>query len=401
MQWVESIRKRFRAYAGLTLPSAIGVVCFFAAIGAAAGLALPKFEATALLQFPEAIKSAERRIDPLLPKLDLPTVELATFKRVAAMYSSFTQLKTYIDASGLQPSPATARLLSESQNPLFWEKVASPAFPFSRRDQKEYGDLKSAAGSALLGLELTVTAPTGEAAAGMIDVLSGYFTNAVLRERIRSWNLEGQADAIALQKILQADIVRAELEIRLLDQRATDMKSILARYPDAARMEARQVISVNPADGGERFLSPLAQLVGLESEVSRGKERIQRWEREFKQRKLLAQFFAESGAIIDSSVSVAHLIPALKALSAKAFASADQSLEWVREAMLRVDGALDGFAVAQTQFGVREGVRVAESPSRSPARLAVLLSIFGASLLAGLVLIRATLLGRDRSAGGA
>ena len=261
-------------------------------------------------------------------------------------------------------------MLRQAEDPSFWDKVAAPVLPFSRRDQKEFGDIKDASATTMLGLELTADARTESVAQDMVDLLAGYYINAVVRERIRAWTLAGKVDAQSQEKVVRADILRAELDIELYGRRADDMKAVLARYPDAARMDSRQVVSVNPSEGGERYLSPLAQLVGAESAISQRRELIRRWQRELKQKTVLAQFYSDAGALLDGEVDVAKLLAQLKTLATKSFTHAEAAQEWNQEAALRVNGALDNFEVMRSQFGVRNGIRVGEVASRSPLRLA-------------------------------
>ena len=253
----------------------------------------------------------------------------------------------------------------------FWDRVATPVLPFSRRDQKEFGDIKDASATTMLGLELTADARTEAVAQDMVDILAAYYVNAVVRERIRAWTLAGKVDAQAQEKGVRADILRAELDIDLYRRRAEDMKALLARFPDAARMDSRQVVSVNPSEGGERYLSPLAQLVGAESAVSQRHEMIRRWQRELKQKSVLAQFYAGADALVEREVEVSKLLAELRALAKVTFSHAEADQEWNQEAALRVSGALDNFDVMRGQFGVRNGVRAGEVASRTPLRLAL------------------------------
>ena len=64
-------------------------------------------------------------------------------------------------------------------------------------------------------------------------------------------------------------------------------------------MDARQVVSVNSAEGGERYLSPLAQLVGAESAISQRREMIRRWQREVSQKEILARTSRAADSLID------------------------------------------------------------------------------------------------------
>ena len=75
------------------------MLVFVGIAGVAVGVFFPKFEATALLQFPEAQKSrgeteatpaAARAEAHLDPKANV--IELAAYKRVAASYDSAAQL---------------------------------------------------------------------------------------------------------------------------------------------------------------------------------------------------------------------------------------------------------------------------------------------------------------------
>lgn len=393
---VGQINALLRKYLGVGLGVVLLVPLALAGAGFAVGLLLPKFEATALLQFPEPQKSFERLDEPRLPEqrpLDpkANVIELAAYKRVAASYGSAAQLSGYLEAAGLSSRPGAARLIRQAENPSFWGRVAVPMLPFSRRDQKEFGDIKDASATSMLGLELTADASTASLAQDMVDLLASYYINAVVRERIRAWTLAGKVDAQSLEKGVRADILRAELDIELYARRADDMKAILARYPDAARMDSRQVVSVNQSEGGERYLSPLAQLVGAESAISQRRELIRRWERELKQKTILAQFYASAEALLHREVDAAKLLAALKAQAAKTFSHPEMSQEWNQEAALRVSGALDNFEVMRGQFGVRNGIRAGKVGSRSPLRLAGLGIVAGLAVLGAAAFLRTAL----------
>lgn len=380
MNWLQDLNRRLLDLLGLRAHAVLAIVVVAAGAGALLGTLFPKFEATALLQFPE-------------PGAGGGVVTFPVFKRTAGTYATSAQLRAFVDAAGAAGSPAAARLLVQSEISGFWDRVATPVLPVNRRDQKELGDIRETANTALLGLDLVADARTRQLADEMIDVLARYFTNAVMRERIRSWVLAGRADAVGPAKGLQADIVRAELDIQLLEKRAQDMKEILKRYPDANKLDARQLVTVAPADDAERFLSPLAQLVGFESMISQRRETIRRLERELKQKRLLSDYYSEAERAVDATIVVDKLLPALQQAARSTFSRADASEEWFNEAALRVYGALDTFAAAPSQFGVRSGVRVMPVSTRSPVRLAILLGLLAAVALGGIALVRTSLRG--------
>ena len=55
--------------------------------------------------------------------------------------------------------------------------------------------------------------------------------------------------------------------------RAAALKKIVAAYPNAARRDSQQVVDVRKDN--EKFMSPMSQLVGAESEVIDIRERLQ------------------------------------------------------------------------------------------------------------------------------
>jgi len=384
-------RKHFAVGPGF----ALAVPTLLAITGLVVGLLFPKFEASAFLQFPETQRSVERQGEPKLPEqrpLDpkANVIELAAYKRVTSSYDSLTQLRAFVDSAGLTGRPGTDRLLKVAANPEFWSRAALPVLPFSRRDQKEFGDIKDASATTLLGLEITAEAGSEAVASEMVSLLASYYVNAFMRERIRAWTLAGKVDAQSQEKGVRADILRAELDIELYGRRAEEMKALLTRYPDASRMDSRQVVSVNPAEGGERYLSPLAQLVGAESAISQRRELIRRWQRELKQKELLARFYARSNPLLDSEVDVNRLLTELRSLARETFSHADSGQEWSQEAALRISGAFDNFEVMRSQFGVRNGIRVGKVAGRSPLRLAGIGLFAGLALLGALAFVRAT-----------
>ena len=227
----------------------------------------------------------------------------------------------------------------------------------------------------------------------MVNLLAGYYINAVVRERVRAWMLAGKLESQSQEKGVQRGHRTAELDIEIFGQRASDMKAVLARYPDAARMDSRQVVSVNPAEGGERYLSPLAQLVGAESAISERREMIRRWQRDLKQKNLLKMYYADAEGMVDRQVEVAIDCLLNSQLAKKTFSHADAAQEWNQEAALRVNGALDNFEVMRSQFGVRNGVRAGAVSGRNPVRLATLGFAAGLLLLGILAFVRGSVFG--------
>jgi hypothetical protein len=395
MTVIESFDAQLRRFVGLGLrPLAAGIVGAGLA-GAAIGFAFPQFEASALLQFPGPARAREAVTEPLAGergRLDVsnakPAIDLATFRRVSASYRADSTIKAYVDARQAG-SAAAARLLALARQADFFDRALTPVLPYNRRDLKEFGELKTPPAPTLVGVDITLKARDEALARQTLELLGDYLVSAVMREQLRSWVLAGRAETVGQLKATQAEIVNAGMQIQQLEQRVADTKQIITRYPEAARMDVRQVVNV--AEGGERFLSPLAQLVSFESGISQERIRLARLQRTLAQKDLLAKFFDRAEAEIDANAEIGSATTALRRLAEGVFSAADSSQDWVQQSSLLVSAELDAAQVAIGQFGLRDAVTVSAVTIRRPLPLAALLSALTLAAIAGLALVRAAL----------
>ncbi len=383
-----------RSYLSIGLWPAVAFVVVLAAAGAAFGLAFPKWNAEALLETPgvviPSLEPRERdKPNDAEPRVKLQYVTLAEFRKVASAYSSEVAFNEYLSAAKKADSAAGSRLARQARNSAFWSRVAAPVLPFSRRDAREFGELKDAASDTLIGVDLDTDARTADLANEMLGVVSNYFSNAIVRERIRAWVLKNRGEAPAKQKTLRAEAIEAQMKIETMGQRIQDLKTVLARYPEAAKLESRQVVNIT--EGSDRFLSPVAQLVAAETSISQLKETIVRKERQARQFDLVERYFTDADEKLRSTVLVSDLIPALASLTSKRYDGIDPETEWAREVIFRLQSDVAGFASAQSSFGVRNQPRVAEAISRDPVRLAAFGAGLGILLLALVAFVRASL----------
>src|SRR5512137_2302910 len=312
-----------RDYLSLAPWQAIAFVVACSIAGAAVGLAFPKSIAEGLLETPGVVipfdEQRERSRDAD-PPVKTQYVTLAEYRRVAAAYSSEASLREFLQAAKKQGA-AVDRLLAQSDDAGFWHSVASPVLPFNRRDAREFGELKDAASNSLVGVDLTTDARTPALANEMLNTMSAFFANALVRERIRSWMLKNSGEAPAKQKALRAEVVETQMKIESTGRRIQELKSILARYPEAGKLDSRQVVNIG--EGQDRFLPPLAQLVAAEAFITQQRETIARKERRARQFDLMERYFVEADKKLQATPLASELIPALATLATTKYEGAD------------------------------------------------------------------------------
>ena len=152
-----------------------------------------------------------------------------------------------------------------------------------------------------LGLRLTHTAADPRQVANVASWLGDYFkdvaTREAVREQVSRWKAENrQFTDRALERRL-----KLEFDIQQAQKRATALKTIVAAYPDAARRDSQQVVDVRKDN--EKFMSPLSQLVGAESEVIDIRERLQKLDREIEQQSFVKSLVLEADTTANKAQS--------------------------------------------------------------------------------------------------
>lgn len=192
-----------------------------------------------------------------------------------------------------------------------------------------------------------------------------------------------------MKSALQAEIIDSQAKIDTMGRRIQDFKAILARYPDAGKIDARQVVTIT--EGSDRFLSPLVQLIAAETSITQLRETIARKERQVRQLEFQQVYFEKAAEALDVTPLVTSLIPDLAALATRKFDGVEENAEWVREVVFRFKADVNGFATAQKSFGVRQEPRLARVVSRDPLRLALMGAGAGLLLLGLIAFLRASL----------
>lgn len=363
----------FARWVGLAPIWCLALVLGASIVGAVLGLAFPKYSAFGALQTSTAISK------PL---------GISEFKAFFLGYASRDSLRQYFESNGLNDD-GSLRLRALAEGDGFWSKAVAPILPFEKKDQKEFGDLKDAASSSLLGISLSVDARSPELAEAAHKSLVRYVRDSLVRERIRSWVVAGASDTAGVEAATRAELVRVNNEMKLAERRVSDMRALIAKYPDSKLLDARQLIPVGgQANGAERYLSPMAQLVGAESAISSAKEQVLRLERDLRIKQLSLAFYRRALAGIEDERSIVKLFQRLDADVSAVFSSQDGADEAEVEAKNTAIAVLEGFKAFSTTLDVRNGASVEPIKGRSPSSLAAVFGALAVGVLVAIGLVR-------------
>lgn len=269
-------------------------------------------------------------------------------------------------------------------------KWHNPVPKISKADAKELPDLlqqleqqqhKQKQAFVYLGLKLSHTAPVAREAANMTEWLGSYFRDAATREGVREQVSRWKAENRQFLEPALVRKLRHEFDIEQAQIRAQALRKIVTSYPDAVRGESRQVINISKDN--EKFISPLAQLVGAESEIIENREKLLNLKRHIEQQAFAKELIEEAEVAVSQArsgrESVAKLSVVVSAFSKKTKTDAE------REKLLSMTadiGEISSRFMTQAQFVAKPSI-----PSRperpGPLMVTVLFAALFAMLGAG------------------
>lgn len=257
-------------------------------------------------------------------------VPIPVYKRSASMFSDAGRLAAAVRSEPSLGERNKGALVRRVQQAGFIKRWLQPVFAFSKEDQRELALIGKEEGNSVLGLNMAFEARTPERASTVLTFLGRYVRDCLMYVTLFNYISENASDA---QTDLQKN-ENARLENRFNTEqqglKLADMQGILRRYPESARIENRQLVSVQ--DGGARYLSPVTQLVGIEAGLSDLRRELAQLERGRKKALVRVEFFARAKGLLDRNGTRGEpLFAGLKALHRDLFSGKDLGQDEVRE----------------------------------------------------------------------
>ena len=240
-----------------------------------------------------------------------------------------------------------------------------------------------------LGLRLTYATAEPEQVARVASWLGDYFKDVATREAVREQVSRWTADNRQFSDRALERKLKFEFDIQQAQKRATALKAIVAAYPDAARRDSQQVVDVRKDN--EKFMSPMSQLVGAESEIIDIRERLQKLDREIEQQSFVKSLVLEAEAAANKAQSGSDSVRQLSGVITET--SKKVRTEAEREKLLSLAADLSQISarfLSQAQFVAKPSVP--SQPERPTPRMVIALGGLLASFLAAVFLWRKLLI---------
>lgn len=199
--------------------------------------------------------------------------------------------RSYLEERKLLDDP-NGRYLLKALNERFVQAHLKPVQPLSKEDLRYIGDAKATLETVgILGFSIVFADQTAGNAQARVQLLGDYVTDTMLSEDLQDVILAKAGESAAKKQQIDNQIIQKRLALEQATSRLEAARSIASRYPQASRMEARQLLSTTNDKDASRYLSPMAQLVGTETEIADLKSQLMLLERDAQQNALRSEFY--------------------------------------------------------------------------------------------------------------
>ena len=272
-----------------------------------------------------------------------PGVSAGNYKLFVNVFSSGPRLQQYLQSTN-QASTAEGELLHAlADDPDGLSEALKPEFAFTDKDQKTFGVkvTENDEPGAMIGvrIEFKHKEPTNGAP---VTLLAEYVRDTVIRVNFESSMLARCADFRTREQELRNAQLSNDFAITQEERRVATLRDIIARNPEAAISDNRQIVSLEK--GSERFLSPAAQLVAAEIQIADMKLAEIRRERERIASALKRDYYCQAQQALQQPTTGRAFLEELKNIQTTVFKSQDKSIDIIEQTWNELDVERENWA---------------------------------------------------------
>ena len=292
--------------------------------------------------------------------LRTPELTLAEFKRVIEAASDpavISDIATRI-FQGDDARAVAARDLS--RDPFFSDHFI-PVYTISRSDLRETSVAPPSVGQQIVAVQTRAESSDRTSAGRMAILLADAFADGALKSALVEY-VTAQRGALATSRQrLEAQIAGDRASLLRVETKIEELQKVSAKYPQASRGDSRQVVSI--VDGGERYLSPVTQLIGASSDAIGIRDSIRESENKIRQVTWMSSVFDEAGKLNVAALPGRSYMAQLESIVRSDSRRGAEDSEAIREARSTIEADLSVF---RGRYAI--GYTILRAPPERPPR---------------------------------
>jgi hypothetical protein len=294
--------------------------------------------------------------------LRTPELTLGEFKRVTEATSDPAVIAEIANRvfEGDEARAAAAR--DVASDPSFPDHFI-PIYTISRSDLRETTVAPPpTAGQQIVAVQAWAESRDRTVARQMAILLTEAFADGALKSALVEYVTAQRGVTSTTRERLEGKITSDRASLARLETKIAALQKLDAAYPQASRGDSRQVVSI--ADGGARYLSPVAQLVGASSEAIGIRDSINESERKIRQLTWMNSVLGEAAKLNVSALSGRNYMAQMESILQSNSTRGAADDEAIREARSIIEAELSVF---RGRYSI--GYTMLRAPPERPPRV--------------------------------
>lgn len=253
-------------------------------------------------------------------------------------------------------------------------KWITPVYAYAKDDLRELAQVSAQEPNVVIGVNLRFEADSPQTAAAYVRFLGDYIQDCLIYVSLFNYIQEGAARAASELSRNENQIMDLSFELMMNEEKRKAIRTVMKEFPESAKIDFGQVISVQ--DGGNLYLPPVTQLIGLESQRAELNLSLSRVQREREKLEIRNRYYSQCHrSLIDMGEEGKPLLALLESVQSEVFQNEDLGREPVRLVLNDISRDLQNF---EYTFSVQYRVisLLASSTPISPNRKAIVIIAF-------------------------
>lgn len=284
---------------------------------------------------------------------------------------------------------ANGQYLLGNLSERFVQAHVQAVLPLSKDDLRYVTDAKGVLDAiGILGFSITFKDRLAENAQARVQLMGDYIKDTMLSEDLLDTIYTKAGEAKAKKQQIDNQIIQKKLALAQASSRLEAARLIAGKYPEASKMEARQLLSTSSDNTASRYLSPIAQLVGIETEIADLRSQLTLLERDAEQNALRSEFYERIDQGIRQAKTGSALLAEFVKTAQAVFAGKDLKDDETREIynqLMVIAEQMRNKHISEARFV--SGPTLPEYRSGPSSLALALLSLIGGVLLASLIVL--------------
>lgn len=237
------------------------------------------------------------------------------------------------------------------------EQWIEPVYAYSKKDLKELAQNSRDISNFVIGVRLVSEQESPGKAQTALEVIGEFIRDSILYGKLRDYVRSQLNKSRTQSKKYDNVLINDEFKLGRLRVKLDNIKQLMKKYPESKAMLGRELFAIQHS--GQRYLSPVAQVVGIESHIVDIKENLAQTQRKKQLADLKLLFLLELKQHLNSGIYGEPLLSRCIKLTDTFFNREDFPGDVIREG--RNDLAVDFDNIA----GFREEMQFISGPTLS------------------------------------